>query len=99
MPSPSVYSGQKEGSLAHFFCTSALWDKEAALACVWGSKTRGKGTTRLALKWEHKSIGFLLRKSTYLTCVARSRQVCIYVVEALLITIYLPEERADTYRH
>jgi hypothetical protein len=24
MPSPSVYSGQKEGSLAHFFCTSAL---------------------------------------------------------------------------
>jgi hypothetical protein len=31
--------------------------------------------------------------------VARSRQVCTYIVEALLITIYLPEERADTYRH
>jgi len=29
------------------------------------------------------------------SCVARSRQVCIYVVEALLITIYL--EGVDSY--
>jgi len=30
-------------------------------------------------------------------CVARSRQVCIYVVEALLIAIYLPKEKTLIY--
>ena len=33
-----------------------------------------------------------------LVSVARSRQVCIYVVEALLIAIYLPEGK-DVYIH
>ena len=31
-------------------------------------------------------------------CVARSKQVCIYVVEALLVAIYLPKGK-DVYIH
>jgi superfamily II DNA helicase RecQ len=44
---------------------------------------------------EGKSLGFLLpprlrEAGTTVMIVARSRQVCIYVVEALLIACYLP---------
>jgi hypothetical protein len=49
-----------------------------------------------AVEWAASASGISLRMGVP---VARSRQVYIeLVVEALLI-IFLPEERADTYRH
>jgi hypothetical protein len=42
--------------------------------------------------------GCLVKSWSRRFCVARSKQVCIYVVEALLIAIYLPKGQ-DVYIH
>jgi hypothetical protein len=59
---------------------------------VWLSKP-SRSSQRLLPK-----IALVRCRSGSIGCVARSRQVCIYVVEALLVDIYLPEGK-DVYIH